>query len=77
MPDYPLVVVVGLGSVKAAFSEIDDLQEKKENVRKATASAVAVIRSLDAPVTEIFFDSCDDAESVAIGAIVSKYRVWH
>lgn len=72
LPDYPVVVAVGLGSTKAAFSEIDDLHEKKENIRKATANAVAVIRSLDAPVTEIHFDACEDAESVAIGAIVSK-----
>lgn len=74
LPDYPVVVVVGLGSVKAAFNELDELHEKKENVRKATASAVSTIRSLDAPVTEIHFDPCDEAESVAIGAIVSEYR---
>ena len=74
LPDYPVVVVVGLGSIKAAFNELDELHEKKENVRKAIAAAVSTIRSLETSITEIHFDSCEEAESVAIGAIVSDWR---
>jgi len=74
LSDYPIVIVVGLGSINANFDEIEELNVKKDNIRKAIASAVSTIRSLESPVTEVHFDPCDDAESVAIGAIVSDWR---
>ncbi|KAK4337411.1 hypothetical protein RND71_044141 [Anisodus tanguticus] len=72
--EYPVIVVVGLGSIKADFNEIEELQEKKENIRKAIAVAVNSIRSLDGEFKEIHFDSCQDAESVVEGAVLSDWR---
>jgi len=75
LPDYPVAVVVGLGSNKATYNEVDELDEKKENIRKAIAAAVAKVRSLDIKeLKEIHFDDCEDAEQVAIGAIVSDWQ---
>jgi len=75
LPNYTTVVVVGLGVHKENdFNEAEELFENKDNVRKAISSAVAQVRSLDIEeLEEIHFDACNDAEQVAIGAIVSDW----
>lgn len=68
------MVVVGLGSTKADFNEIEELYENKDNVRKAIANAVSAVRELEIKeLKEIHFDACDNAEQVAIGAIISDW----
>lgn len=73
LTDYPVIVVVGLGSSEAEFNEQEDLHEKQDNIRKAIASAIRSLRELDHQFDEVLLDSCDDAESVAISAIVSDW----
>ena len=40
-PEYPSIAVVNLGKKGASFSELEELDEGRENVRKAVAGKVA------------------------------------
>lgn len=65
--DYPVVSVVGLGSPDAAYNEVEDIDEKRENIRSSIAIAAKSVRA-EAGVDEVHFDACGDAEASAEGA---------
>lgn len=71
--DYKVVSVVGLGSKEAGFNQLEDLDEKRENVRSSIAIAAKSLRD-ELDVDEIHFDPCDDAEAASEGA---NLALWH
>jgi len=70
-PIYTSVAVVSLGASTAAFSELEEIDEKRENVRIAVASGVRQLR--DGGATTIDVDPCGDAEAAAEGAALSLH----
>jgi len=66
-PDYPIVSVVGLGPVDAGFNELEEVDEKRENVRAAISFGARALRDLGAEIDEIVIDDCQDAEAAAEG----------
>lgn len=66
-PELPVVAVVGLGPNNAGFNDLEELDEKSENVRGAISSGVRSLRDLGA-IDEIDVDSCDNATAAAEGA---------
>ena len=72
-PDLPVVAVVGLGPNNAGFNELEDLDEKSENIRAAIASGVRSLRELGA-IDEIDVDPCENATAVAEGAALGLYH---
>ena len=64
---YPIVSVVGLGPVDAGFNELEEVDEKRENIRAAVASGARTLRDLGADLDEILVDDCQDAEAAAEG----------
>lgn len=71
--DYPVVSVVGLGSVDAAYNEAEDIDEKRENIRSSIAIAAKGVRD-ELGVEEIHLDPCGDAEACAEGA---NLALWY
>lgn len=71
--DYPLVVVVGLGSHDAGYNEQEDLDESRENIRAGIGSGVNAIRNLDANVDLIEIDPCTNATCAGEGATLANY----
>lgn len=65
--EYPVVTVVGLGPPDAGYNELEDLDEKRENVREGVAWAA---RALDREhsIDEIQFDGCHEPDAAAEGA---------
>lgn len=70
--DLPIVAVVGLGPNNAGINELEELDEKNENIRAAIASGVRSLRDLGA-IDEVDVDSCDNATSAAEGAALGLY----
>lgn len=70
--DYPVVAVVGLGNQNAGYNEAEEIDEKRENVRKSVASAAKSVRD-EQNVDEVHFDPCDDPEAAAEGANLALY----
>lgn len=73
-PQHPVVAVVGLGLKSAGFNEIEDLNESKENVRKAIASGVDALQKLESKLTALQIDGTHEPEAAAEGAQLSGYQ---
>lgn len=71
-PELPVVAVVGLGPQNAGFNELEEVDEKSENVRAAISSGVRALRDLT--IDEIDVDSCGNATAAAEGASLG---LWH
>jgi aminopeptidase len=71
---YPIVAVVGLGSKSAGFNEIEDLDESKENVRKAIASGVSALQKLEVKLSALQIDGTHEPQAAAEGAQLSGYQ---
>lgn len=65
--DYPVVVVVGLGSSEAGYNPMEEIDEKNENVRAAVAMGCRVLRDLGG-IGEIDVDGCENPQAAAEGA---------
>jgi len=74
-PQHPVVAVVGLGPKDAGFDSIEDLDESKENLRKAIASGVSTLQKLEAKLTGIQVDGAHDPLVAAEGALLGGYQV--
>ena len=70
--DLPVVAVVGLGPNNAGINELEELDEKNENVRVAIAAGVRSLRELGA-IEEIDVDSCENPTAAAEGAALGLY----
>lgn len=70
--DFPVVSVVGLGSPNAGYNELEDIDEKRENVRSSIAVAAKSVRD-EKGVDEVFFDPCGDPEASAEGANLALF----
>lgn len=69
--EFPVVVVVGLGSTNASFNELEGLHENHENVRSAVATGARTLR--EQSVDEILVDDCHDAQAAAEGGTLGLY----
>jgi len=58
-PDLPIVAVVGLGPNNAGYNELEELDEKAENLRIAISSGVRALHDLGS-VDEIDVEVCDN-----------------
>lgn len=65
--DFPIVSVVGLGPVDAGVNELEEVDEKRENIRAAVAYGARALRDLGAEIDEIVVDDCQDGEAAAEG----------
>lgn len=66
--ELPVVAVVGLGPSNAGFNELEELDEKSENVRASISAGVRTLRDLGG-IDQIDVDSCDGyATAAAEGA---------
>lgn len=72
-PQHPIVAVVGLGSKSAGYDEIEDLDEGKENVRKAIGAGVSALQSLDTKLVKLQVDGTHHPEAAAEGAQLGSY----
>lgn len=61
-----------MGLNSAGFNELEELDEKLENVRSAVAVGVRALRDLGS-VEEIDVDACDNAVAAAEGANLGLY----
>ncbi|XP_074601186.1 cytosol aminopeptidase-like [Brevipalpus obovatus] len=74
--ENPIITVVGLGLQNASINQVEQLDEKKENIRRAVARGLRSIRDLDScKVAEVAVDSMTDAQSVAEALYLSDYRL--
>jgi aminopeptidase len=71
--EYPIVSVVGLGPVDAGFNELEEIDEKRENIRAAVAYGARSLRDLGADITEILVDDCQDGEAAAEGGHLALF----
>lgn len=71
--DYPVVTVVGLGPSNAGINEAEDIDERRENVRVAIATAARGVRD-EQGVDEVHFDTCGDPEAAGEA---SHLALWH
>ena len=53
--EYPVVTVVGLGPEEATINEEEQINEKRENVRAATAAGYNAINALDAKILLAYY----------------------
>lgn len=63
---YDCVAIVDLGPQDAGYNELEEVEEKRENIRCAVAGGVKQLR--DAGAVEIDIDACDDPECAAEGS---------
>ncbi|XP_046911850.2 cytosol aminopeptidase isoform X1 [Dermatophagoides farinae] len=71
-PELPIVGVVGLGPENAAYNELEELDEKAENIRSAIATGVRSLRDLGS-VEEINVDGCLNPKAASEGANLGLY----
>ena len=71
-PDLPVVAVVGLGPSNAGFNELEEIDEKNENIRAAISAGVRSLRDLGS-IEEIAVDSCQNPVASAEGAKLGLY----
>lgn len=69
---YLVVAVVGLGPKDAVYNELEDIDEKRENVRVSVAAGTRTVRDLGL-VDEIHIDPAGDSEAAAEGAALSLF----
>ena len=65
--------VVGLGSEDAGINELEEIDEKRENIRAAVAAGARSLRDLGSEVDEIVVDDCSDPEAAAEGGVLGLY----
>lgn len=69
--EYPVVSVIGLGPKNAGYNELEEIEEKRENIRAAIGIATLQLR--DIGVSRIAVDDCGDVEASAEGAFLSTF----
>ncbi|XP_074601189.1 cytosol aminopeptidase-like [Brevipalpus obovatus] len=73
--DYPIISLVGIGPMEAGVNPVEQLDEKKENIRLAVADGLKSIRGLDIEsITEIDVDDMGDPQSVAEALYLADFR---
>ena len=72
--EYPVVTVVGLGPEEATINEEEQINEKRENVRAATAAGYNAINALDVKIESVEVDDCGDPQSAVEGVFLASYR---
>ncbi|KPM04932.1 aminopeptidase-like protein 3 [Sarcoptes scabiei] len=70
--DLPVVGVVGLGPNNAGYNELEEMDEKADNVRSAIASGVRSLRDLGS-IEEICVDGCQNPMAASEGANLGLY----
>lgn len=70
-PNFSAVAVVGLGNDCDGFSEEENLDQGKENIRVASASAALTLANLE--INRIYCESFGHAESCAEGAALALW----
>ncbi|XP_059148773.1 cytosol aminopeptidase-like isoform X2 [Physella acuta] len=68
---YSTVAVANLGKQDAGYDDTEQVDQGKENVRTAVASAVLSLR--EAGQTDVDIEACGDAEAAAEGAFLSLH----
>lgn len=71
-PEYPVVAVVGLGPANAGYNELEEIDEKNENIRAAIAAGARALRDLGS-ISEIDVDGCENALCASEGANLGLY----
>ncbi|KAH9414881.1 bleomycin hydrolase [Dermatophagoides pteronyssinus] len=71
-PEFPVVGIVGLGPETATFNELEELDEKLENIRSAIANGVRSLRDLGS-IDEINVDGCLNPKAASEGANLGLY----
>lgn len=69
--NYAAVAVTGLGN-SSSWDELDEINGDKENARIAAATGASLLISNN--ITDIDFDSMEEPQSVAEGAILGTYK---
>ncbi|BFY99050.1 hypothetical protein BsWGS_02090 [Bradybaena similaris] len=69
--NYSAVAVANLGKQDVGYDEVEQLDQGKENIRAAVASAVLSLQ--DVGETQIFVEHCGDAEAAAEGSALSLF----
>ncbi|KAI2801891.1 bleomycin hydrolase [Blomia tropicalis] len=70
--EYPAIAVTGLGSMNASYNELEEVDEKRENVRSSIAAGVLKLREIGAFDT-IDIDPCNDAMAAAEGSNLAVF----
>jgi len=66
--------VVGLGPQEVPYDELEQMDEKKENIRVAIAAALKTLRELDNKIDEIWVDDCGDVQVTSEALHLSDYK---
>lgn len=69
--NYAAVAVTGLGN-SSSWDKLDEINGDRENARIAAAAGAKILISNN--ITDIDFDSMENAQSVAEGAILGTYK---
>lgn len=72
-PEHPILAVVGLGPEDAGINELEEIDEKRENIRAAVAAGARSLRDLGSEVDEILVDDCSDPEAAAEGGVLGLF----
>ncbi|XP_067893938.1 cytosol aminopeptidase [Heterodontus francisci] len=70
--DFPHVVVVGLGDKNAGVNNLEQYDERKENIRAAIAVGCRQLQELEVPLVEV--DPCGDAQCAAEGSVLGLFE---
>lgn len=70
--NYPVIGVVGLGNENASYNDLEEFDEKSENIRSAVASGVRFLRELG-NIEEIEVDGCMNPKAASEGANLGLY----
>ena len=65
--EFSTVAVVGLGKKSAGYSELEVMDEGRENVRAAVAAGVKQLREVGCKTVAV--DSCCDAEGKQVSCV--------
>jgi len=80
-PEWQIAAVIGLGPVDAGFNELEEVDEKRENIRAAVAGGARTLREVlsssgdknSGDLDEIVVDDCHDPEAAAEGVTLGLY----
>lgn len=71
--DYPIVSVVGLGPQDAGYDQLEEVDQKLENIRAAISAGARAVRCLGAELDELVVDGCGEPKAAAEGGILGLY----
>ena len=66
--------MVGLGPVETPYDELEQINEKKENLRLAVANGLKCLKDVNEKLEEVLVDDCTDPQAVSEGVHLANFR---